>query len=372
MCGECFEKAPATCGCIECRSFLCRLHLCTHSCGKLTYSHTTAPAADILVRFQISLGSALCIKHFGVVTCSFCQEDYCMPCGIHQCRNGGSKKKKKKKKPAGSTQPQRQDAKQRKSSGDSETARPVECGSSSAPPSEELQASTGASMALKSTEQLAVELDRKLADNAECPVCLACYKSDGTERLVPRILPCDHLVCSGCLKVLLSNRSQRKCPECRAPLPHQRVSEYSKNFRLLRLLEKSDADADQAGLLCAECVDHRSGVSVSLVPHCAARGSDGACRGVARRVRMLAVRGISVPPPLLCAPALAGLPCPPDRPLSLAFAKQRSGSGQCVSVSQAFRERPRPVHPVQPLVLHALRAGWSRGVPWQCSGASAA
>jgi len=259
LCGECFEKAPATCGCIECRSFLCRLHLCTHSCGKLTYSHTTAPAADILVRFQISLGSALCIKHFGVVTCSFCQEDYCMPCGIHQCRNGGSKKKKKKKKPAGSTQPQRQDAKQRKSSGDSETARPVECGSSSAPPSEELQASTGASMALKSTEQLAVELDRKLADNAECPVCLACYKSDGTERLVPRILPCDHLVCSGCLKVLLSNRSQRKCPECRAPLPHQRVSEYSKNFRLLRLLEKSDADADQAGLLCAECVDHRSG-----------------------------------------------------------------------------------------------------------------
>lgn len=170
-------------------SFLCRLHICTHSCGKLTYSHTTAPAADILVRFQISLGSTACMKHFGTVMCHLCQEEYCMTCGSHQCIGGKTGSKKKKTK--GKAQPDHEDKEESKSCEGKETAHLVELCGRPAPQSGETQVSKGAIKALESTEQLAAELDRKLADDAECPVCLACYKSDVTERLVPRILPCD-------------------------------------------------------------------------------------------------------------------------------------------------------------------------------------
>ena len=53
---------------------------------------------------------------------------------------------------------------------------------------------------------------KEFDDTAGCPVC---YDTFGTEKCVPRLLPCTHSVCQECVVRILGYKIFLKCPQCR-------------------------------------------------------------------------------------------------------------------------------------------------------------
>nr|XP_025037860.1 E3 ubiquitin-protein ligase TRIM56 [Pelodiscus sinensis] len=88
--------------------------------------------------------------------------------------------------------------------------------------------------------------DAITTDFLTCPICL--------ERLRrPKILPCLHTYCQGCLEGLLGEGPGLRCPECRedVPLP-QGVDSLKSNFFVTGLLELVRPEGE-TGLACALC-----------------------------------------------------------------------------------------------------------------------
>ncbi|XP_067410093.1 E3 ubiquitin-protein ligase TRIM56 [Emydura macquarii macquarii] len=88
--------------------------------------------------------------------------------------------------------------------------------------------------------------DAITTDFLTCPICL--------ERLrQPKILPCLHTYCQGCLEGLLDDSPALRCPECReeVPLP-QGVAGLKTNFFVNGLLELVHPGGE-ADLTCALC-----------------------------------------------------------------------------------------------------------------------
>jgi len=58
---------------------------------------------------------------------------------------------------------------------------------------------------------MAAKFPQDLEDHVTCPICLGQYQD-------PRVLPCLHTYCKGCLEALTDKGRRRysiKCPECR-------------------------------------------------------------------------------------------------------------------------------------------------------------
>ncbi|KAG6920465.1 tripartite motif containing 56 [Chelydra serpentina] len=116
--------------------------------------------------------------------------------------------------------------------------------------------------------------DAIAADFLTCPICL--------ERLRgPKMLPCLHTYCQGCLEGLVGEGPGLRCPECRADvaLP-QGVAGLKTDFSVAGLLELA-RPAGAAGLTCALCpligqeggrpaASHCLDCADSLCPSCAA------------------------------------------------------------------------------------------------------
>ncbi|XP_053905441.1 E3 ubiquitin-protein ligase TRIM56 [Malaclemys terrapin pileata] len=98
-------------------------------------------------------------------------------------------------------------------------------------------------------------------DFLTCPICL--------ERLRrPKILPCLHTYCQGCLEGLLGDGPGLRCPECRedVSLP-QGVTGLKTNFFVNGLLELV-RPVGEAGLTCALCPLIGQGDGRPAVSHC--------------------------------------------------------------------------------------------------------
>jgi len=82
---------------------------------------------------------------------------------------------------------------------------------------------------------------RALLSRAECPVCLERF-DDRCGQRVPRILPCGHTACQGCIALMLRPKRAEgdfktmECPECRVvtKVLRGKASSLPKNFALLR------------------------------------------------------------------------------------------------------------------------------------------
>ena len=57
-----------------------------------------------------------------------------------------------------------------------------------------------------------IQKRKEFDDTTGCPVC---YNTFGTEKCLPRLLPCTHTVCHDCVVRLLGTRRFLKCPQCR-------------------------------------------------------------------------------------------------------------------------------------------------------------
>ena len=85
----------------------------------------------------------------------------------------------------------------------------------------------------------AMEAMEKLANQLSCSVCLEEYRR-------PRVLPCLHVFCEGCLEKLVGKQKDKlkaPCPNCRkpAPLPEGGVSSLPSAFYIQHLLEVREA-----------------------------------------------------------------------------------------------------------------------------------
>ena len=85
--------------------------------------------------------------------------------------------------------------------------------------------------------ETAVSPQLLLDDMKRCSICTELFHG-------PRMLPCVHIFCLGCIKKWTSrnNRNNRTCPLCRTPfkLPRNRVYNLPKNFIDSQLLQLQD------------------------------------------------------------------------------------------------------------------------------------
>ena len=51
---------------------------------------------------------------------------------------------------------------------------------------------------------------------SECPICYECYQSDAVVQ--PKILPCGHVFCLGCLREMTSLGKEGACDVIKCPL----------------------------------------------------------------------------------------------------------------------------------------------------------
>ncbi len=122
------------------------------------------------------------------------------------------------------------------------------------------------------THRVCIKMAKKLVDRIEqeltCAVCLDRFKE-------PKVLPCLHTYCKGCIKALVANSREKNavfCPKCRERyvLPTGGVSGFLSNFplkNLVELLEVSErGDKDSAKVLrCENGIDENVAVARCLV-----------------------------------------------------------------------------------------------------------
>ena len=74
----------------------------------------------------------------------------------------------------------------------------------------------------------------------QCQICCFNYDSNQHENL-PKLLPCGHTLCAGCIDKLILNNSSKatlKCPMCKNILPTlSSSSQLKNNFAIISLLE---------------------------------------------------------------------------------------------------------------------------------------
>ena len=77
----------------------------------------------------------------------------------------------------------------------------------------------------------------KISKHLECPVCMDIFRD-------PRILPCAHTICKGCLESLIQN-SSIECPVCRAKhaIPPNKADGFPRNLVVAGMIDS----------LCGEC-----------------------------------------------------------------------------------------------------------------------
>ena len=101
-------------------------------------------------------------------------------------------------------------------------------------------------------------------DISNCPICFEPYETTGKH--VPRILPCHHTLCDGCIKGLLKNDIQQRvtCPECRMNHPaDNQLKTFPQNKYVITYIvkikklaeanertEKCAKHSEEAGLYC--------------------------------------------------------------------------------------------------------------------------
>jgi hypothetical protein len=86
-----------------------------------------------------------------------------------------------------------------------------------------------------------------LEPEVDCPICFERFETHG-ERL-PKALPCDHVLCRGCVRAL----TRSNCPECFAPLPVPVDAGRLPNaVPVMRMLESLvDAPKTKGGQTCS-------------------------------------------------------------------------------------------------------------------------
>ena len=96
---------------------------------------------------------------------------------------------------------------------------------------------------------MAERLPRISTKHLECPVCMDIFRN-------PRILPCAHTICKGCLESLIRG-SSIECPVCRAKhvIPPKKADGFSRNLIVAGMIDT----------LCGECRSKEPEVECS---HC--------------------------------------------------------------------------------------------------------
>ena len=61
-------------------------------------------------------------------------------------------------------------------------------------------------------EEMKSEQTQEFDDTSGCPVC---YELFDTEQRIPRLLPCSHTLCEGCIAEVLHGKRFLVCPQCR-------------------------------------------------------------------------------------------------------------------------------------------------------------
>ena len=99
---------------------------------------------------------------------------------------------------------------------------------------------------------MAERMPRISTKHLECPVCMDIFRD-------PRILPCAHTICKGCLESLIRD-SSIECPVCRAnhAIPPNKVEGFLRNLVASGMIDS----------LCAECRSKEPEVDCS---HCSKR-----------------------------------------------------------------------------------------------------
>lgn len=72
--------------------------------------------------------------------------------------------------------------------------------------------------------------------NPSCSVCLEHFEVKGT--LLPRLLPCNHSFCDGCLRCLFSPENTISCPECRTVFQYRTGFPVQNKYILAHLVGK--------------------------------------------------------------------------------------------------------------------------------------
>ena len=103
-----------------------------------------------------------------------------------------------------------------------------------------------------------------------CPVCAEGFQDEGEK--VPRLLPCCHSICEGCIARKLLLRSHFDCPECGTPHPASRgVDSFPVNHYVIifvkKLAETSKPEKSEASVYEVENLDI-SFCSLCCVPGC--------------------------------------------------------------------------------------------------------
>ena len=98
---------------------------------------------------------------------------------------------------------------------------------------------TRSKTAMHKVNTAAKEAMEKLSNQLSCSVCLEEYRR-------PRVLPCLHVFCEGCLEKLVETQRDKmkaRCPNCRkpAPLPEGGVSSLPSAFYIQHLFEVREA-----------------------------------------------------------------------------------------------------------------------------------
>ncbi|KAJ3585305.1 hypothetical protein NHX12_014026 [Muraenolepis orangiensis] len=91
---------------------------------------------------------------------------------------------------------------------------------------------------------------RVLREELTCPVCLDVYRD-------PRLLPCGHNFCLGCLRRLqrqtTTQRGHFHCPECRQSHRSSTTAKFQKNFKLANIADDFRRRLRAAALTCLKC-----------------------------------------------------------------------------------------------------------------------
>ena len=130
-------------------------------------------------------------------------------------------------------------------------------------------------MAATQNQSLAEGVDKELT----CTICLSRYNQ-------PKILPCLHSYCKGCLEDMLKKSREKKiitCPQCKVvhELPPQGIDSFTTFFtinnllELLRIHENAAAEAPVESLKCSSGLDENPAIARCLT--CSAYLCESCC-----------------------------------------------------------------------------------------------
>ena len=99
-----------------------------------------------------------------------------------------------------------------------------------------------------------------------CSVCLEDFEKSGVH--IPRLLPCTHTLCEGCIKLMIQD-SRLECPECRRK--HEAKNEeksFPQNKYLVTQIRKKPEAQEEEQEVVPKCEEHGK----ELVLYCREEG----------------------------------------------------------------------------------------------------